>query len=188
MNSRHLLYSLAITLLMLGIGTSAFAAKSASCAHCHGTDGNSSSPIYPNLAGQTKEYLYKQIMAFKSGARVNVMMSSSVGILTEDDAKELAEYFSVQPMARNRFQTDPALAAQGKKLAAEVQCVACHQPGFKGLVEFPRVSRQKFQYIVKQLKDYRDGVRTNDEGVMSGTVKNFTDEQIDALAHYITDL
>ncbi len=188
MNPRHLLCCLAIALLSLAMAPSALAAKSASCAHCHGTDGNSSSPIYPNLAGQTKEYLYKQIMAFKNGARVNAMMSSSVGILTEDDAKELAEYFSAQPMARNRFQTDPALAAQGKKLAAEVQCIACHQPGFKGMVEFPRVARQKFQYIVKQLKDYRDGVRTSDEGVMSATVKNFTDEQIDALAHYITDL
>lgn len=188
MNPRSLLCSLALAALSLAISPAALAAKSASCAHCHGTDGNSSSPIYPNLAGQTKEYLYKQIMAFKTGARVNAMMSSSVGILTEDDAKELAEYYAFQTMARDRFQTDPALVAQGKKVADEAQCVACHQKGFKGLAEFPRVARQKYPYIIKQLKEYRDGVRTSDEGVMAATVKNLTDEQIDALAHYLTGL
>ena len=45
------------------------AQRSASCAHCHGTDGNSSSGAYPNLAGQQKEYLYRQIKAFKDGTR-----------------------------------------------------------------------------------------------------------------------
>lgn len=188
MNARHLLVLTALAALTIPFTPAAFAAKSASCAHCHGVDGNSSSPIYPNLAGQTKEYLYKQIMAFKNGVRVNAMMSSSVGILTEEDVAELADYYSSQTMTRGRFQTDPALVTQGKKVADEAQCVACHQQGFKGLGEFPRIARQKFQYIVKQLKDYRDGVRTSDEGVMSGTVKNLTDEQIDALGHYLTGM
>lgn len=188
MNPLRLAILFALAVLCSGLAPAAFAAKTASCAHCHGVDGNSSSPIYPNLAGQTKEYLYKQIMAFKNGVRVNAMMSSSVGILTEEDVTELADYYSSQPMTRGRFQTDPALVTQGKKVADEAQCVTCHQQGFKGLGEFPRIARQKFQYIVKQLKDYRDGVRTSDQGVMSATVKNLTDEQIDALGHYLTGM
>ncbi len=188
MNVRRLLCSLGIAVLAAAVGPTAIAAKSESCAHCHGTDGNSSSGAYPKLAGQTKEYLFKQIMAFKTGVRTNPMMSSSVGILTEQDAADLAEYFSSQPTTRSRFQPDPALAAQGKQLAGEVQCVACHQPGFKGLGEFPKIARQHYPYLVKQLKDYRDGVRTSDGGVMAGTVKNLTDEQIDALAHYLTGM
>jgi cytochrome c553 len=167
----------------------ASAAKSDSCAHCHGTDGNSSSGLYPSLAGQTKEYLYRQIMAFKEGRRKNSMMSPSVGILTEQDVKDLAEYFSSQNMMRSgSFKADPALVEKGKKVAEEAQCAACHQPGFKGLNEFPRIARQKHTYIIKQLKDYRDGARTNDDGVMSATVKNLTDEQIEALGHYLASL
>jgi len=167
----------------------AIAAKSDSCAHCHGTDGNSSSGLYPSLAGQTKEYLYRQIMAFKEGKRKNSMMSPSVGILSEQDVKDLAEYFSGQNMMRSgSFKPDLALVEKGKKVVEEAQCAACHQPGYKGLNEFPRIARQKHTYVIKQLKDYRDGARTNDDGVMSATVKNLTDEQIEAVGHYLASL
>jgi len=56
------------------------------------------------------------------------------------------------------------------------------------LNEFPRLSRQKYPYLVKQLKDYRDGLRTNDNGVMAAAAKNLSDEQIEALAHFLTSL
>jgi cytochrome c553 len=169
------------------VGT-AMAAKSDSCAHCHGTDGNSSSGLYPNLAGQTSEYLFRQIMAFKAGKRKNPMMSPTVGILSEQDARDLADYFSSQTMLRGSFKPDPVLVAKGKQVAEETQCAACHQVGFKGLNEIPRISRQKHTYIGKQLKDYRDGVRTNDDGVMAATTKTLTDEQIEALAQYLSSL
>ena len=162
------------------------AAKSDSCAHCHGTDGNSTSSAYPSLAGQTREYLYRQIKAFKEGSRKNSMMSPAVVVLSVQDMQELAEYFSGQTLVRSTAKTDPATIEQGKKIAAETQCVVCHQPNFKGLNEFPRVSRQKYPYLVKQLKDFRDGARASD--VMGPPVKNLTDEQIDALAQYLTSL
>ncbi len=164
----------------------ASAAKSDSCAHCHGTDGNSTSSAYPSLAGQTREYLYLQIRAFKEGRRKNAMMSPAAVVLSDQDAQDLAEYFSGQTLVRSTAKTDPATIEQGKKIASETQCVACHQPNFKGLNEFPRVSRQKYPYIVKQLKDFRDGTRVSD--VMGPTVNNLTDEQIEALAQYLTSL
>jgi cytochrome c553 len=169
------------------VGT-ATAAKSESCAHCHGTDGNSSSGLYPNLAGQTSEYLFRQIMAFKAGKRKNAMMSPTVGIVSEQDARDLAEFYSSQTMLRGSFKQDPALVAKGKQVAEETQCAACHQVGFKGLNEIPRISRQKHTYVSKQLRDYRDGVRTNDDGVMAATTKNLTDEQIEALGQYLSSL
>jgi cytochrome c553 len=164
----------------------ASAAKSDSCAHCHGTDGNSSSGAFPSLAGQTKDYLVTQIRAFKTGARKNAMMSPSVGVLSDKDVEEVAEYYTSQNMTRGSFKPDPALAAKGKQIADEAGCAACHQPGLKGLGEFPRIARQKYPYIVKQMKDYRDGVRINP--VMSPLAKTFTDEQIEALANYISGL
>jgi len=78
--------------------------------------------------------------------------------------------------------------AEGKKIAEEAQCVSCHQPGYKGMNEFPRLARQKYPYLVKQLKDFRDGTRTNDNGVMGPTTKTLTDEQIQAIAQYLSSL
>jgi cytochrome c553 len=79
-----------------------------------------------------------------------------------------------------------AIIEQEKKIASEAQCVACHQPNFKGLNEFPRVSLQRYPYIVKQLKDFREGTCVSD--AMGPRAKNLTDEQIEALAQYLTSL
>jgi cytochrome c553 len=116
------------------------------------------------------------------------MMSPMVGILSDEDMQNLADFYSSQNANRNNFKTDPALVEQGKKLVEEAKCTACHPPSFKGAKEVPRVSRQKYAYVVKQLKDYRDGVRTNDNGLMAPSAKGFSDEQIDALAQYLASL
>lgn len=177
--------------LMLSLpvfSTGALAAKTDSCAHCHGTDGNSTGSAYPSLAGQTREYIARQIKAFKAGERKDPMMSPAAAVLADTDIDEVAEYFSTQTLVRSSFKGEPDVVAEGKKLAAELQCVACHQPGYKGLAEFPRLARQKYSYLVKQLKDYRDGRRTSDNGVMAPTVQKLTDEQIQALAQYLTGL
>jgi cytochrome c553 len=182
------LAAIAVALFPTGMPGSALAAKSDSCAHCHGVDGNSSGSAYPSLAGQTKEYLYRQIKAFKEGARKDPMMSPAAVVLADQDMQELAEYYSSQTLTRSSFQVDPAIVSEGKKIAEQLQCVVCHQPGFKGLNEFPRLSRQKYTYLVKQLKDYRSGQRNNDNGVMAATAKNLSDDQIRALAQYLTGL
>jgi cytochrome c553 len=181
-----LLIHLAIALLCLMPAGPSVAAKSDSCAHCHGTDGNSSSSAFPSLAGQPTEYLYKQIKAFKEGLRKDSMMSPAAVVLSEQDMLELAEFYASQSIARSSYQTDAAIVAEGKRLAETMQCVACHQPGFKGQAEFPRLARQKYPYLVKQLKDYRDGKRVSE--IMAPTVKDLSDEQIKALAQYLTGL
>jgi cytochrome c553 len=188
MKPSSLALALAVTLPCSILAGAALAAKSDSCAHCHGVDGNSTASVYPTLAGQTREYLYRQIKDFKEGRRKNPMMSPSVGILSDQDMLDLAEYFSAQNATRGSFKTDPAVVAEGKKIADEAQCASCHQPGYKGLNEFPRLTRQKYPYLVKQLKDFRDGTRTNDGGVMGPTTKTLTDEQIQALAQYLCSL
>ena len=69
-------------------------AKAAVCAACHGQKGISSNPLWPNLAGQKKTYLIKQIKAFKSGERKDASMAPMVANLTDEDIKNLAAYFS----------------------------------------------------------------------------------------------
>ncbi len=69
-------------------------AKSAICAACHGADGISPSPLWPNLAGQKEAYLVKQIKAFKNGERKDPSMAPMVAALTDADIENLAAYYA----------------------------------------------------------------------------------------------
>lgn len=68
--------------------------KSSACAGCHGMNGKSSNPMYPNLAGQKEQYLVKAIKAYKSGARKDAMMSSFASSLSDADIENLAAYYA----------------------------------------------------------------------------------------------
>ena len=69
-------------------------AKSGICMACHGVSGISNNDIWPNLAGQKRGYLAKQIKAFRDGDRVDVMMAPMVRSLTDEDIGNLADYYS----------------------------------------------------------------------------------------------
>ncbi|PLA75523.1 cytochrome C [Hydrogenovibrio sp. SC-1] len=71
-------------------------AKANTCAGCHGKDGNSLSPIFPNLAGQHAQYLEVQLKNFRDGFRKNATMQPFAKGLTDQEIKELAAYFSAQ--------------------------------------------------------------------------------------------
>lgn len=87
-----------ILLAMCGVAQAGDAeagkAKAASCAGCHGAEGVSSNPMWPNLAGQKEGYLVKQLKAFREGIRTDPMMSPMAKPLTDADIDNLAAYFS----------------------------------------------------------------------------------------------
>ena len=93
--------SIVIAGALLGMSGTALAgdaeagkAKAAACAGCHGAEGVSSNPMWPNLAGQKEGYLVKQIKAFREGTRSDPMMSPMAKPLTDADIDNLAAYFS----------------------------------------------------------------------------------------------
>ena len=92
-----------IAALALGaalISTAALAAdmpaKAQACIGCHGADGNSTSPIFPKLAGQHAQYLENALKAYRDGFRRNDMMNRFAKGLTDEDIKAIAQYFSSQ--------------------------------------------------------------------------------------------
>ena len=70
--------------------------KSTTCAACHGANGVSASPDFPNLAGQYEDYLAKALSHYKNGKRKNPIMQAQVANLSEKDMADLAAYFSHQ--------------------------------------------------------------------------------------------
>ena len=69
-------------------------AKSATCAACHGANGISAIPMYPNLAGQKELYLVKQLKAFRDGTRKDPVMAPMAAPLSDADIANLSAYFA----------------------------------------------------------------------------------------------
>ena len=166
------------------------------CGACHSTDGNSTSPAYPVLAGQHPEYIAKQLGEFKSGARKNAIMAPNVTNLSSDDMLNLAAYFSAQ-QPKPRLAKDAALVAEGQKIykggnagSGVPACASCHGPAGSGIpVQFPRLAGQHAKYVLSQLKNFRSGDRANDGGKMMQVIaRKMTDQEMKAVAEYINGL
>ncbi len=72
--------------------------KSASCAACHGAVGISPNTSWPNLAGQQKAYLVKQMKDFRDGRRSDPWMSPMAKPLSDEEIENLAVFFNSLPV------------------------------------------------------------------------------------------
>ena len=68
--------------------------KAATCAGCHGANGISAMPTYPNLAGQKEAYLVKQLKAFKDKSRKDPTMNAMAAPLSDADMANVAAHFA----------------------------------------------------------------------------------------------
>ena len=69
-------------------------AKAATCNACHGANGISAVPTYPNLAGQKEAYLVKQMKAFKDGTRKDPTMNAMAKPLSDADMANIAAHYA----------------------------------------------------------------------------------------------
>jgi len=162
--------------------------KAEDCAACHGPDGNSTNPEFPSLAGQTWRYTYLQLKDYREGRRSDPQMTPFVEGLSRQDMLDLSAYYAAQRLKPAPFRADAARVERGRGKAAEALCTMCHLGVFKGQNEIPRVAGLHHDYIVKQMKDFKAGRRTNDAGNMSSVSKTLSDEDIEDLAHYLATL
>jgi cytochrome c553 len=172
--------------------------KAAICAACHGMDGNSNSPEWPNLAGQHASYMVKQLKAFKTGQRTNPVMAPQAQMLSEQDMEDVAAYFSAQKVKGS--EADASKVALGQQIfqggiaATKVTaCMACHGPDGRGnpAANYPALHGQKAGYVVLQLQNYRNHSRVTDKSqgnMMQVECGNLTDDQIKAVAAFIQGL
>jgi len=162
--------------------------KAQACAACHGADGNSPTPEVPSLAGQTWRYLYIQLRDFKEGRRSNPLMSPMAQPLSREDMIAVANFYAAQPLKPQAFKVDDAKARLGKAKSEETLCTMCHLGGFLGQNEIPRVAGQNYQYIVAQLKAFKERTRTNDAGNMTAVARTLSDQDIENLGHFLAGL
>lgn len=168
------------------------------CGACHGNDGNSVNPAWPNLAGQHKSYLKNQLYNFKEGLRENALMSAQAMSLTDADIEKLATYFAAKPtqvasISAEDVAIGQALYRGGNAEGGVPACMGCHGPNGAGnaAAGYPSLRGQQVDYTVATLKAYRDGTRKAHPkyaGMMQTVAGRMSDAQIEAIARYVSAL
>jgi cytochrome c553 len=162
------------------------------CVACHGEQGVSVAPQYPNLAGQSGAAIYKQLNDYRFGSRTNQLMTDIAKALDEATLADVAAYYAAQPK-RNPNPTTLADAPPAIVHLVELgdpnrnipPCAACHRPGSGGPIETPVLSEQVKEYLALQLKMYAAGERRNDVyGRMRTIAARLSPAEIDGLATY----
>lgn len=193
-------------LALLGLAATAALAQDAktppktdptqACATCHGADGNSSISAFPSLAGQHRAYILKQLQDFKSGERKNAIMGPIASVLSPEEMKTWADFFSKQ-VRKPRAAANAALVAAGQKIyrggistSGIPACAACHSPNGAGIpTQYPRLASQHAEYIAAQLRAFRAEERGNDVNRTMRTISSkMTDQEMQAVAEYISGL
>lgn len=154
------------------------------CGYCHGEDGNSKRDYIPNLAGQHPLYLFNQFEKFRDGTREDYVMTKLAKSLSLEDRINIAVYYS-QQTARARAGTDPELAAAGGRLFRE-RCTVCHGKNAQGFRDMPRLAGQPAEYLEIALKRFRETDPRQVSSPMIGIAQVLSDEEIRALAEFLT--
>jgi cytochrome c553 len=166
----------------------------ATCAACHGADGNSGVPANPKLAQQHPEYIVKQLTEFKAGKRVSPIMQPMAAGLSDADIRNIA-YWAGSQKAKPGFAKDKELVSLGERIyrggIADRQvpaCAGCHSPTGAGIpAQYPRIGGQHADYTAAQLTAFRDGVRKNSVP-MAQVAAKLNDREIKAVADYVAGL
>ncbi|MGI9201499.1 MAG: c-type cytochrome [Woeseiaceae bacterium] len=178
--------------------------KAATCSACHGAEGNSSNPDWPNIAGQNAKYLVAQLKAYQPGEngepalRSNPLMTSMAMPLSDEDMRDLAVYFEGLPTAVNSVADDATVARAealyrgGNEENKASACLACHGPTGRGnpAATYPALNGQHAAYTAKQLRDYASGARQSDgkTRIMRDIASRLSNEDIEAIASYLQGL
>ena len=178
------------------------------CIACHGRNGKGAIMNFPNLAGQDLKYMIAQTKLIIAGKRTgspdatgNPRSESMRGALitpegkpriSNDHIKQIATWLSKMEPAKPQAPeqaVDLKQIKQGAKLYKK-KCRSCHgKGGLKPLKGSPIIAGQKRGYLIIQTKDIRDKKRTSGKSkTMAAVVKKMTDEQIETIADYLSQI
>jgi cytochrome c553 len=160
-----------------------------SCAACHGPGGNSVTPGVPSIAGQPKLFLENQLVMIREELRPSPQMLPLVKGMKDAEISRLADHFSRLPAkSAHTGKSEPKLAQRGMERAKALRCGVCHVADFKGQKQMPRLAAQREDYLVAQMRAYRDNKRKGGDTIMAAALYGVSDADIDALAHFLSRL
>lgn len=165
------------------------------CAGCHLTEGwGETSGTFPQVAGQHKEVLIKQLADIREGNRDNPTMYPFALPRAIGGAQALADvvaYIEKLPMnpenGKGEWAEGTSEFAEGKKLY-DSNCVDCHGKHGEGIAEkyYPRIQGQHYAYMMRQFEWIRDGKRRNANPDMVKQIKGFSDKDMQMVINYVS--
>lgn len=163
------------------------------CAACHGDDGfGLQQGVYPSIAGQHQRVILKQLLDVQSKKRINPTMFAFTDLETLGGLQgmaDIAAYTAALPPNPKPVTGDGTQLDKGETLFA-TYCVSCHGKKAQGSAEqyYPRLTNQHYPYLVRELDWIRDKVRKNADPAMVLILQDFSLEDIDAVADYLSRL
>ena len=165
------------------------------CAGCHLTEGwGETSGTFPQVAGQHKEVLIKQLADIREGNRDNPTMYPFALPRAIGGAQALADvvaYIEKLPMnpenGKGEWAEGTPEFAEGKKLY-DANCVDCHGKNGEGIAEkyYPRIQGQHYAYMMRQFEWIRDGKRRNANPDMVKQIESFSDKDMQMVINYVS--
>jgi len=171
-------------------------AKLEYCKTCHGLSAEGfrgAGATMPRLAGQQKEYLESQLMAFISGKRKNKYMSNVARVLRQEMCTALAKHFEdLNPKPIGATGASNEMVDAGKKIyedgipESNIQpCSLCHGANAEGGAG-PRLAGQLDEYTFKTLTHWSD--ERDASAIMAPIARSLNEMQISAVAAYVSGL
>jgi cytochrome c553 len=175
-------------------------ATTATCQACHGAHGEGVPAAHvPRIAGQTAEYLKKQLDDYADGTRANPIMVNFAKPLSDKQRRDLAALFAAMsaPFVAQAGAVNPVALARGHQLAYQCDenrrvqaCNNCHGPDGVGVpYSAPYLAGQSAEYLAGAIKAWHDGTRKNDAGqLMSSVAERLNDADTTAVAAYFASV
>lgn len=138
-------------------------------------------PTYsvPKLLGQRPQYLVAALKAYKNGERSHGTMHSQAASMNDQDMADIAAYLAGPKVLTESKNDVPA----DKRPKASETCLACHGTNGVGITaDYPTISGQHRDYIVRALTDYQKGGRKN--AIMAPMAATLTKKDIEELAAF----
>lgn len=172
------------------------------CSACHGADGEGMAALNaPANAGQDPWYMTRQLKNFRVGIRgahpddaFGAQMRPMAMVLTNEEAiADVVAYITSldMPEPPKTIEGDLELGRQ-----AYETCVPCHGENGQGAMalDAPRLSNQHDWYIVRQLENFKAGIRGGHQNDIYGAQMRImsqmleTDARVRAVAAYIATM
>jgi cytochrome c553 len=160
------------------------------CFMCHGANGESTTRLFPRLAGQHYQYIVRQLEAFQSGKRTSSMMAGVTDDLSREDMIALGVFFEKKPTQGEQvedqglFEVGRFIYNRGNEYSGVPSCASCHGEEGHGSAQLPRLASQIPRYIENRLHAFKEG----GDPVMQAIAQNMTELEIKAVAAYLSAL
>jgi cytochrome c553 len=168
------------------------------CVGCHGAQGEGNAASgFPRIAGQSEDYLARQILAFANGKRNNTVMTPLAKVMNEQQIRDVCAYYAglATPAAAGGTKLPAAALRRGQLLATKgdeskhVQaCANCHGPNGMGEPpSYPSLAGQHAAYLSTAMTEWKNGTRNSDpSGQMPEIAKMLSADDVAALSAYYT--